>query len=143
MSSKKLPNLPPEVMTTIFEKLPYRKQKEILTKSIPLHNLIRPSLSQKKLANLKIAKNKIQGWRGARERLLHGETNVNLFVRAIPPHLKKDIFSKSGYRGHSNARSFFSAYDERQRLPRYLDLIKKGEKNYIISQQNKIKSLFN
>lgn len=142
MSSKTLPNLPPEVMTTIFEKLPYRKQKEIFI-NLPLHHLISPSLSQKKLANLKIAKNKIQGWRGARERLLHGETNVNLFVRAIPPYLKKDIFSKTGYRGHSNARSFFSAYDKRQRLPRYLDLIKKGEKNYNISQQNKIKSLYN
>ena len=51
--------------------------------------------------------------------------NVNDYVRAVPKHYKDIIFP--GYGGHTNARSYFTAYSVAQRPSRLLGALQIAE----------------
>jgi hypothetical protein len=95
--------------------------------------------SQKQIAQYHLPNN-MKGYKGALERIKGGDTSSNAFAAAVPNIYKKLLFP--GYGGHQNARSFFSNYNNSQRVPRYTTLMKRGNKLYTADLRKKVHILF-
>ena len=73
--------------------------------------------SQKNFAISKLPR-ELQTYKGARQRIMGGNTNARTFAAAVPSSYKPLLFP--GYAGHRNTYEFFNAYGPEQRVNRYM-----------------------